>query len=94
MLVVGPDVELVPVAGTDGTLKSRMIGTAATGNVREKTGTLRFVNTLSGYAVTAAGERLAFSIMLNNYHNEEKNRSARDLFPTWIRPMTGASVTR
>lgn len=57
----------LPVAGVDGTLKQRMKNTPASGVLRAKTGTLRYVNTLSGYTTTAAGERVAFSILLNNY---------------------------
>jgi len=55
----------LPIAGVDGTLRRRLRGTAAEGNVRAKTGTLRWANALSGYVTTAAGERLAFSVMLN-----------------------------
>jgi D-alanyl-D-alanine carboxypeptidase/D-alanyl-D-alanine-endopeptidase (penicillin-binding protein 4) len=66
----------LPIAGIDGTLQNRMKGTAAAGNVRAKTGTLRYVYTLSGYVTTAAGERLAFSIMLNNYNAERSDASA------------------
>jgi D-alanyl-D-alanine carboxypeptidase/D-alanyl-D-alanine-endopeptidase (penicillin-binding protein 4) len=62
----------LPVAGVDGTLQNRMKGTAAAGNARAKTGSLRYVYALSGYVTTAAGERLAFSIMLNNYYNAER----------------------
>ncbi|MCL4788170.1 MAG: D-alanyl-D-alanine carboxypeptidase/D-alanyl-D-alanine-endopeptidase [Verrucomicrobia bacterium] len=57
----------LPVAGVDGTLRARMRDTAAAGNVRAKTGTLRWANALSGHVTTAAGERLIFSIMLNRY---------------------------
>jgi len=58
-------VESLPIAGVDGTLRRRMRGTAAEGNVQAKTGSLRWANSLSGYVTTAAGERLAFSVMLN-----------------------------
>jgi D-alanyl-D-alanine carboxypeptidase/D-alanyl-D-alanine-endopeptidase (penicillin-binding protein 4) len=66
----------LPIAGVDGTLRNRMKGTAAAGNARAKTGTLRWANSLSGYLTSAAGERLAFSIMLNRYHNPDPGRSA------------------
>jgi serine-type D-Ala-D-Ala carboxypeptidase/endopeptidase (penicillin-binding protein 4) len=67
----------LPIAGVDGTLQNRMKGTLAAGNVRAKTGTVRYVYALSGYVTTAAGERLAFSIMLNNYYAERP--ALRDL---------------
>ena len=68
----------LPVAGVDGTLQNRMKGSPAAGNVRAKTGSLRYVYTLSGYVTSAAGERLAFSIMLNNYSNAERSSALRD----------------
>jgi D-alanyl-D-alanine carboxypeptidase/D-alanyl-D-alanine-endopeptidase (penicillin-binding protein 4) len=55
----------LPIAGVDGTIRRRMRDTAAEGNVRAKTGTLRWANALSGYVTSAAGERLVFSVMLN-----------------------------
>lgn len=69
--------DALPIAGVDGTLKNRMKGTPAAGNVRAKTGTLRWANSLSGFVTTAGGERLVFSIMLNRYHNANPNVSAR-----------------
>jgi D-alanyl-D-alanine carboxypeptidase/D-alanyl-D-alanine-endopeptidase (penicillin-binding protein 4) len=66
--------DALPIAGVDGTLKSRMRGTPAAGNLRAKTGTINGVASLSGYVTTAAGERLVFSIILNNYPEESSSR--------------------
>jgi D-alanyl-D-alanine carboxypeptidase/D-alanyl-D-alanine-endopeptidase (penicillin-binding protein 4) len=60
-------VDALPIAGVDGTLSNRFKETAAAGNARAKTGTLRHVNAISGYVTSAAGEKLVFSVMLNNY---------------------------
>lgn len=57
----------LPIAGVDGTLVGRMRGAAVERNVRAKTGTIRYVNSLSGCVTTATGERLVFSLMLSNY---------------------------
>jgi len=57
----------LPVAGRDGTLETRMRGTPAEGTVHAKTGTLSGVRALSGYFTTAAGERMAFSMIVNSH---------------------------
>jgi len=59
--------DALPIAGVDGTLRTRLRGTPAEGNVRAKTGSLSSVASLSGYVTSAAGEHLVFSMMLNNY---------------------------
>lgn len=66
----------LPVAAVDGTLRSRMRGTPAASNVRAKTGTLSSSTTLSGYLFTAAGERLVFSLMINNPPRDTDPRTA------------------
>ncbi|MEY4386627.1 MAG: D-alanyl-D-alanine carboxypeptidase/D-alanyl-D-alanine-endopeptidase, partial [Verrucomicrobiota bacterium] len=45
-------VNALPIAGVDGTIRRRMKGTLAENNVRAKTGTLRWVNALSGYVTS------------------------------------------
>jgi len=63
----GPFEETLPVAGRDGSLSSRMKGTAAEGNARAKTGSMSNVRGLSGFVTTAGGEPLVFSILANNF---------------------------
>lgn len=57
----------LPLAGVDGSLASRMKGTAAEGNVRAKTGTMSNIRSLAGYVTARGGERLAFVIVINNF---------------------------
>jgi D-alanyl-D-alanine carboxypeptidase/D-alanyl-D-alanine-endopeptidase (penicillin-binding protein 4) len=66
-----PDFKLfydaLPIAGVDGTIRNRMKGTPAAGNVHAKTGTLDKARSLSGYVTTADGRLLLFSALCNNY---------------------------
>ena len=59
--------DALPVAGVDGTIRNRMKGTPAEGNVHAKTGTLDKARSLSGYVTTADGRMLLFSALANNY---------------------------
>jgi serine-type D-Ala-D-Ala carboxypeptidase/endopeptidase (penicillin-binding protein 4) len=63
----GPFDASLPVAGRDGSLRSRMKNTAAEGNARAKTGSMTGVRGLSGYVTSADGEPLVFSILANNF---------------------------
>ena len=56
----------LPIAGVDGTLENRMKDARATGLIEAKTGSTDHVHALSGYATTARGEYLVFSIFGNN----------------------------
>jgi D-alanyl-D-alanine carboxypeptidase/D-alanyl-D-alanine-endopeptidase (penicillin-binding protein 4) len=63
--------EALPIAGeadrlVGGTLRSRMRGTAAEGDVYAKTGSLTGVSGLSGYVTNEAGEEWVFSMVTNN----------------------------
>jgi D-alanyl-D-alanine carboxypeptidase/D-alanyl-D-alanine-endopeptidase (penicillin-binding protein 4) len=57
----------LPIAGVDGTIRNRMRGTPAEGNVRAKTGTLDKTRSLSGYLTTADGRLLMFSFLCNAF---------------------------
>ncbi len=57
----------LPIAGVDGTLATRLKGTAAAGNVHAKTGSLTDVRSLSGYVTDADGEHLLFVLLVNNF---------------------------
>jgi D-alanyl-D-alanine carboxypeptidase/D-alanyl-D-alanine-endopeptidase (penicillin-binding protein 4) len=59
--------DALPVAGVDGTIASRMKGTAAERNVHAKTGSLDKARSLSGYVTTADGRLLIFSFLCNNF---------------------------
>jgi D-alanyl-D-alanine carboxypeptidase/D-alanyl-D-alanine-endopeptidase (penicillin-binding protein 4) len=63
----GPFVAALPVGGHDGTLESRMRGTPLDRRIQAKTGTINNVRSLAGYAETAAGDKLVFAMIANNY---------------------------
>ncbi|MFV0407708.1 MAG: D-alanyl-D-alanine carboxypeptidase/D-alanyl-D-alanine-endopeptidase [Propioniciclava sp.] len=58
----------LPVAGATGTLRNRFTeadAAAGRGLIRGKTGTLRGVNTLTGYVITQEGQALVFSFLVS-----------------------------
>jgi D-alanyl-D-alanine carboxypeptidase/D-alanyl-D-alanine-endopeptidase (penicillin-binding protein 4) len=64
----------LPVGGVDGSLAQRFKLGAAQDHVQGKTGALGHVNTLSGYATTLNGDRVAFAVLANN-HNVPSRRA-------------------
>ncbi|SDS48895.1 D-alanyl-D-alanine carboxypeptidase / D-alanyl-D-alanine-endopeptidase (penicillin-binding protein 4) [Microlunatus soli] len=63
----------LPVAGVEGSLRYRLgsdDAAAGRGLVRAKTGTLREVHSLAGYAYTRDGELLVYAFLVNNAKNE------------------------
>ncbi|HEJ7035685.1 TPA: D-alanyl-D-alanine carboxypeptidase/D-alanyl-D-alanine-endopeptidase [Serratia marcescens] len=62
----------LPIAGqpgllVGGTLRSRMVKSAAAGRAHAKSGSMTGVSSLSGYVDSATGRPLAFAIISNNY---------------------------
>ena len=66
----------LPIAGVDGTLSWRMKDSGAAGVLRAKTGTMRGVTTLAGYAMTVDGEIIAFAMLMSHYVGSSNPRRA------------------
>lgn len=64
--------------GGQHSLRGRMRGTAAAGNLRAKTGTINNVSGLSGYVRSADGELLAFSILANEVPSTSRAKRTED----------------
>ncbi|MGH7940572.1 MAG: D-alanyl-D-alanine carboxypeptidase/D-alanyl-D-alanine endopeptidase [Limisphaerales bacterium] len=87
-------IDALPIAAEDGTLRHRFHNTPAAGNIRAKTGTLRWANSLSGYASSAAHEHLAFSLLLNRYEPPPgyDRRAALDAVALMLAEFSGRSI--
>ena len=59
--------DALPIAGVDGTIRTRMRGTPAENNVHAKTGSVANARSLSGYVRTSDGRTLIFSMLSNNW---------------------------
>ena len=68
----------LPVAGRDGTLKTRMKGTFAEENVKAKTGTVTGISALAGYCTAANGHQLCFSIINQGIMKSDPGRNFQD----------------
>ena len=83
-------VSLLAVAGSDGTLQSRLRDLPRPRMVRAKTGTLRDVIALSGYVLGDPERSIAFSFLANGVAG--KQRAARELADDIVRVLA-ADVT-
>lgn len=70
--------ERLAVAGRTGTLKARFVGTPVAGRLHAKTGSLDRISALAGFADNRAGERLAFSYIVNDLPHGESGRELQD----------------
>jgi D-alanyl-D-alanine carboxypeptidase/D-alanyl-D-alanine-endopeptidase (penicillin-binding protein 4) len=67
---LGPElIAALPIAAVDGTLERR--AQAASGRVRAKTGLLTGATGLSGFAKSAGGRKLIFSVLVNGYRGSD-----------------------
>ena len=76
------------IAGKDGTLRSRMNGSAAAGRCRGKTGTLTGVSNLSGYCKTKRG-LVVFSLLMNGVSSLDAAHHIQDEMVVAISRLRG-----
>jgi D-alanyl-D-alanine carboxypeptidase/D-alanyl-D-alanine-endopeptidase (penicillin-binding protein 4) len=79
--------ESLPIAGQTETLKSRMRGAPASGNLRAKTGSTAEVTSLGGYVTAANGEQLAFAFIYNG-RDRTRARDAIDAMGSTLAAFT------
>jgi serine-type D-Ala-D-Ala carboxypeptidase/endopeptidase (penicillin-binding protein 4) len=84
----------LPVAGRDGTLRGRFLGTPAEGRVVAKTGTLTGVRPLAGYAPTAAGDTLVFAVIVSPHALTAREVDSLLIEPLVLRLATWAGPPR
>lgn len=64
--------DALAVAGSTGTLKDRLTLRGVKGRIHAKTGSLRGIRAVSGYATTGAGEPLCFAFIGNDIPSDER----------------------
>ncbi len=81
-----------PVGGVDGTLARRFTRPPTLGNVRAKTGTLKYTGALAGYLTNAVGTPLAFSIVANGFVPTADGPTVRDELDRWVEILAQSRV--
>jgi D-alanyl-D-alanine carboxypeptidase/D-alanyl-D-alanine-endopeptidase (penicillin-binding protein 4) len=79
--------EMMGVAGVNGTLRKRFARAPYRGNVRAKTGYIRGVGALSGYANAKSGVRVAFSILINDFSPSTHNWAMKEIEDRIVRAI-------
>ena len=73
----------LPIAGVDGTMKGRLIGSRAAGQAYLETGTLNDTRALAGYVHGASGKMYAVALMVNSA-DPAAGRPALDAMVAWL----------
>jgi D-alanyl-D-alanine carboxypeptidase/D-alanyl-D-alanine-endopeptidase (penicillin-binding protein 4) len=71
-------IDSLAIAGREGTIASRMGGTAAAGRCHAKTGTISGVSALSGICFNRSGRKLIFSVLNNGVSNLSAAHAGQD----------------
>lgn len=83
----GPFADLVreslPVAGVDGTMRTRLAGEPIAGYAWIKTGSLEGVRSIAGYVEAASGRRYAVAMIVNG-PGAGASRTLQDRFLRWV----------
>jgi len=76
------------VMGRNGTVSTRVRGTAAQDNCHAKTGTLHDVSALAGYCTASGGHRIAFAFLMNRVYPSSA-RALQDRMAVALARYTG-----
>ncbi len=85
------------VAGRNGTLSKRFLGTPAAGKVKAKTGSLKGISALSGWTGTVDGRSLQFALIANELPNDASGTGLEDrvvsALATWPQAPAPAEIS-
>lgn len=79
-----PLITSLPIVGVDGTMKHRLIDTPAAGNAWIKTGTLKDVRAIAGYANDKLGQRYIVVGMINHDNAMATGKKVLDTLLEWV----------